>query len=285
LVSEKEVKLDGIVKAGMDKPQYGGSGFGSQGAIAVQKDPISHGIVHDGLDRPAFGGSGFAASAALDPDKEVKLDGIVKAGMDRPQYGGAGFGAAGSIAVAKDPISHGIVHDGLDRPQYGGAGFAATGSIAVEKERVSHGIIRGDAKVNDGPIDAGSDGIHAHIAQRQAASFDPAKESKARAWLESVLDEKIDEPSFQEALKSGERLCKALNRVYPNSVRNINASKTAFKQIENIGNYVKSWKILGLNKSLAFETSDLYEGRNMTIVVDNVYELATVGARKGIGAL
>jgi len=278
--------LDGIVKAGMDRPQYGGAGFASQGAIAVQKDPISHGIVHDGLDRPAFGGSGFAASAALSPDKEAKLDGIVKAGMDRPQYGGAGFGAQGSIAVAKDPIGHGIVKEGLDRPQYGGAGFAAQGSIAVEKERVSHGIIRGDAKINDGPIDAGSDAIHDHIRARQVAQFDPAKESKARAWLESILEEgKFQEDNLQDALKSGERLCKALNKVYPNSVRNINASKTAFKQIENIGNYVKAWKNLGLNKSLAFDTADLYEGRNMTLVVDNIHELATVGVRKGLGSL
>jgi len=48
---------------------------------------------------------------------------------------------------------------------------------------------------------------------------------------------------------------------------------------------VKAWKENDLNKSLAFETQDLYENRNPTIVVDNVYELARVGAQKGIAAI
>jgi len=270
-------RLDAIVKAGADKPQYGGSGFGSSGSIAVERDAVGHGIVKAG-DKPQYGGAGFGASGSIAVEKDAIGHGIVKAG-DKPQYGGAGFGASGSIAVAQDGVGHGIVK-GVDKPQYGGAGFAASGSLPVDHARPQHGIIRADAKVHDGPADASSDEIKAGIAARQAAHFDPERERKARAWLERLLGVSFPEEKLVEVLKSGVHLCHALNKVYPNSVRSINSSAIAFKQRENIGNYVKAWGTLGLNKSLAFETEDLFEGRNMTIVVDNVYELARVGIQR-----
>jgi len=157
--------------------------------------------------------------------------------------------------------------------------------LPVDHQKPSHGIIRGDAKVKEGPADHASDEMAAGIAARQAASLDPERERKARAWLERALETKLEEPSLMEALKSGVILCKALNKVYPGSVRSIHESKTAFKQIENIGNYLKAWTTLGLNKSLVFETQDLYENRNPTIVVENVYELARVGSQKGIASM
>jgi hypothetical protein len=226
----------------------------------------------------------IGSMGSLYTEKDKPLDAIVKAGMDKPQYGGSGFGSSGSIAVEKEKVGHGIVKEGLDRPQYGGAGFAASGSIAVEKEKVSHGIIRGDAKIKEGPADASSDGIAEQIKQKQDAKYNSSRADRVKAWLEEVLGERFEEPTLQEALKSGIRICKALNKVYPDSVRTINDSKVAFKQIENIGNYLKAYKNLGFNKSLAFETPNLYEGTNMTQVVDNLHQLALAGGRKGVGS-
>jgi hypothetical protein len=219
---------------------------------------------------------------SLKTDKEKKLDQIVKEGMDKPQYGGSGFGSSGSIAVEKEKTSHGIVKEGVDRPLYGGSGFGSSGSIAVEKERVSHGIIRGDQRIKEGPPDASSDEIKEQIKQKQAAKLDQSREARVRLWLETVLEEKFEEPTLQEALKNGIRICKALNKVYPGSIRQINEQKLAFPQRENIGNYVKACKILGFNKSLLFETNDLFEGTNMTQVVDNLHQLALHGARKNV---
>jgi hypothetical protein len=221
---------------------------------------------------------------SLQTEKEAKLDQIVKAGMDKPQYGGSGFGSSGSIAVEKEKTSHGIIKEGVDRPQYGGSGFGSSGSIAVEKEKVSHGIIRGDAKIKEGPPDASSDEIKEQIKQKQAAKLDNNRATKVQTWLETVLEEKFEEPTLKEALKNGVRICKALNKVYPASIRTINEQKLAFPQRENIGNYVKACKILGFNKSLLFETNDLFEGTNMTQVVDNLHQLALHGARKGVGS-
>jgi len=227
-----------------------GQPIGSMGSVYVPQEKVGHGIVHEGLDKP--------------------------------QYGGSGFASMGSIAVEKEKVSHGIVHEGLDKPQYGGSGFASMGSIAVEKEKVSHGIIRGDQPVNNGPIDSSSDAMGAEIKARNEAKLDPKRVEKVRAWLSSVAGEDIGE-DLQAALKSGVILCKTLNAVYPKSVAKINDSKVAFMQIENIGNYLKACGILGFNKSLIFETADLFENRNFTIVIDNLYELGKIGTRKSIG--
>jgi len=281
LVTEKEARLDAIVKGG-DKPQYGGAGFGASGSIAVAQDPIGHGIVKS-EEKPQYGGSGFGSSGSIAVEMDPIGHGIVKSGQ-APQYGGAGFGASGSIAVAMDPIGHGIVKSG-DKPQYGGPGFASMGSLPVDHQKPQHGIIRGDARVKEGPADAGSDQIADQIAARQAAHLDPERERKARAWIEAVLETKFEEATLAEALKSGVRLCQALNKVYPGSVRKINDSKIAYMQIENIGNYIKACQTLGFNKSLLFETADLFESKNLTIVVDNLYELARMGSRKGLSSL
>jgi len=280
LVPEREARLDAIIKGGGEKPQYGGSGFGASGSIAVEMDPIGHGIVKSD-QKPQYQGAGFGASGSIAVEMDPIGHGIVKSGA-APQYGGAGFGASGSIAVEMDPIGHGIVKSG-DKPQYGGPGFASMGSLPVDHAKPGHGIIRGGAVAKEGPADAGSDEMGAHIAARQAAHHDPERERKARAWLEFAVDAKFEEATLAEALHSGQRLCLALNRVYPGSVRAISDSKIAFKQMENIGNYLKACANLGINKSLIFETADLYESRNMTIVVDNVYELARLAAQKDIG--
>jgi hypothetical protein len=215
--------------------------------------------------------------------KDVAQDGIVKS-AEKPQYGGSGFASTGSIHHEKEPVSHGIVRTEA-KAQYQGATFLTQGSLHHDKEPVQHGIIRGGAKASDGPIDAGSGEIDAAIQLRQQSKRDATTEAKVRAWLAAVLEEKFDDSTpIEELLKSGERICQALNKVYPNAVRSINKSTVAFKQLENIGNYAKACQNLGINKSLIFETADLAESRNLTLVIDNLYHVAQAGARKGIGA-
>lgn len=154
------------------------------------------------------------------------------------------------------------------------------GSLQTEKELVTHGIIAPGTKIKEGPTDAFSDTVHEHIQKRIETKFDKPREQKARAWLEELLGEKFEEETFQDALKSGIRLCNALNKVYPQSVPKVNLTGPVFVQRENIGNYVKACGRLGFNKSNLFETTDLYDGKNLTKVVENVYELAHFGSRK-----
>jgi len=274
---EKEKTQHGIIKS-EDKAQHGGSGFASTGSIQVEKEKTGHGIVKS-EEKAEHQGSGFASTGSIQVEKEKTGHGIVKSD-DRSQHQGSGFASTGSIQVEKEKTSHGIVRS-EEKAQHQGAGFATMGSLQTEKELVTHGIIAPGTKIKEGPIDFSNDSVQEHINKRIETKLDRNREQKARAWLEEVLGEKFEEESFQDALKTGVRLCQALNKVYPQSVPKINPSTgPVFNQRENIGNYVKACGRLGFNKSNLFETTDLYDGKNLTKVIENVFELAHFGSRK-----
>jgi len=273
---EKEKTGHGIVKS-EDTAQHQGTGFAATGSIQIEKEKTGHGIVKS-EDKAQHGGTGFAATGSIQIEKEKTGHGIVKS-EDKAQHQGTGFAATGSIQVEKEKTSHGIVRS-EEKAQHQGAGFATMGSLQTEKELVTHGIIAPGTKIKEGPTDAFSDSVHEHIQKRLETKHDHSREAKARAWLESLLGETFQEETFQEALKNGVRLCNALNLVYPQSIPKVNKGSVDFQKIENVGNYVKACGRLGFNKSNLFETNDLWDGKNLPKVVENVYELAHFGSRK-----
>jgi len=281
---EKEKTQHGIIKS-EDKAQHGGTGFAASGSIQIEKEKTGHGIVKS-EDKAQHQGSGFASSGSISIEKEKTTHGIVMS-EEKAQHGGSGFASTGSISVEKEKTSHGIVRS-EEKAQHQGAGFATMGSLQTEKELVTHGIIAPGTKIKDGPIDASSDTVQEHIAKRIETKLDKPREEKCKVWLAAVLGESFGEQSLQEILKDGSRLCVALNKVFEKSVPKIHTPQEGktlkqFNEIENIGNYVKSCGRLGFNKSNLFDSLDLYEGRNMAKVVENVYELANFGSRGGRG--
>jgi hypothetical protein len=276
LYVEKDPIGHGIIKT-TEKPQYQGSGFGTTGSNFIEKKKTSHGIVRS-EEKAQHQGSAFATMGSIAVEKEKTGHGIVKS-EERAQHQGAGFATMGSISVEKEKTGHGIVRS-EEKAQHQGAGFATMGSIATEKEVVTHGIIAPGAKIKEGPADVSSDSIKEGIKVRQETKYDPVRAEKAKKWLEEVLKETFSEENLQEALKSGVRLCNALNLVYPGSIPKINTKDTTYMQRENLDKYVKACGRLGFNKSLLFDVPDLYDGQNMTKVVENIYELAHFGSRK-----
>ncbi|XP_038068193.1 calponin-3-like isoform X2 [Patiria miniata] len=75
-------------------------------------------------------------------------------------------------------------------------------------------------------------GMTAELADKKAGKYDPVAEQEAREWIEAVVGEPIQD-NFQEGLKDGIILCKLANKLQPGSVRRINESKMAFKQVVN----------------------------------------------------
>jgi hypothetical protein len=260
-----------------EKAQHQGAGFATMGSISVEKEKTGHGIVKS-EDRAQHQGAGFATMGSISVEKEKTGHGIVKS-EEKAQHQGAGFATMGSISVEKEKTGHGIVKS-EERAQHQGAGFATMGSLATEKEVVTHGIIAPGAKIKEGPADVSSDAMIEGIKVRQETKYDSSRADKAKKWLEDVLKETFSEETLQEALKSGIRLCNALNLVYPGSIPKINTKDTVYMQRENLDKYVKACGRLGFNKSLLFDVPDLYDGKNMTKVVENIYELAHFGSRK-----
>ncbi|EDQ90254.1 uncharacterized protein MONBRDRAFT_3432, partial [Monosiga brevicollis MX1] len=71
---------------------------------------------------------------------------------------------------------------------------------------------------------------------------------------------------FQEALKDGTTLCALANAIQPGAIAKVNKSSLAFKQMENINQFVDFARSKGVRSDDLFQTVDLYEGSNMVQV-------------------
>ena len=78
---------------------------------------------------------------------------------------------------------------------------------------------------------------------------------------------------MQNVLKDGVVLCHLANAIKPGSVKKINAGSMAFKQMENIGNFLTFCESVQCNKSDLFQTVDLYEGTNISQVINGIFAL------------
>lgn len=64
-----------------------------------------------------------------------------------------------------------------------------------------------------------------------------------------------------------------INALHPGAVKKINTMKAPFKQRENIEMYLKGCEAYGLKTQDLFQVNDLYEHKNVYMVVDNIFAL------------
>jgi hypothetical protein len=102
------------------------------------------------------------------------------------------------------------------------------------------------------------------------------EEAAVMVWIEKVTGERFGQSPFGDTLKDGVILCRLVNCLYAGSIPEgtISTSKMAFKQMENIKAFLEAARGLGVNNSDCFDTSDLFEQRNLAIVAHCVYCLA-----------
>ncbi|GAM18668.1 hypothetical protein SAMD00019534_018430 [Acytostelium subglobosum LB1] len=116
--------------------------------------------------------------------------------------------------------------------------------------------------------------LNLDINTKEAFKYSPELEKNAQLWIEELVGEKFPFPSFRTSLKDGVLLCKAINKLKPGTVTYINTGMSSFKQMENIANYLNGCRSLGLKPSDLFNTSDLYEEKNINLVISNIHVLA-----------
>ena len=80
--------------------------------------------------------------------------------------------------------------------------------------------------------------------------------------------------AFGEWLKDGRVLCALANAIRPGSVRRVNESKMPFKQMENIKAFLTAARALGCQDYEVFETVDLFELKDLGLVVRTIFALA-----------
>jgi len=113
------------------------------------------------------------------------------------------------------------------------------------------------------------------LAERMAkmeAKYNPELEKEIRGWIEGKTGEKLGD-DFHGALRDGTVLCKLANAIQPNAVKKVNSSALAFKQMENINNFLEFARNKGVKPNDLFQTVDLYEAANMTQVLQTLDNL------------
>lgn len=117
-------------------------------------------------------------------------------------------------------------------------------------------------------------GLDAELARKREAGYDHRAEDEVRAWIEAITQEPCEGP-FGESLRNGVLLCKLVNCISPGSVKKINESRMPFKQMENISNFLKACRTLGVAEHSLFETVDLFENKDLGLVVRCVFALGS----------
>ena len=126
-------------------------------------------------------------------------------------------------------------------------------------------------------------GMTAELANKKNAKFDPDLATEAFQWIADVLEDggysedaaKLgpvnSQKDVQNPLKDGVILCNLINTIQPGSVKKINTGKMAFKQMENIGNFLSACEAIGCSKLDLFQTVDLFEANNIPQVVNGIF--------------
>merc|ERR1712168_1110571 len=121
-------------------------------------------------------------------------------------------------------------------------------------------------------------GLSRECAMKSQAKFSPERAKECVDWIEEVIGSKLemevkDQVDFGTVLKDGSVLCQLINAISPGSVKKINTMKAPFKQRENIEMFLKGCEAYGVKAQDLFQVNDLYENKNLYMIVDNLFLL------------
>jgi len=114
-------------------------------------------------------------------------------------------------------------------------------------------------------------GLAAEMQSKVNAKYSEEDAQRVLEWIASYVGEDFDTSgtmaNFHEQLKDGQRLCKLINALKPNTIKRVNTSKLVFKCMENIESFNKACKDMGVPEMETFQAVDLTEKVNLHQVV------------------
>lgn len=133
-------------------------------------------------------------------------------------------------------------------------------------------------------------GFAAEAHTKILEKYDPEMGSQVLQWIAGITGQSIDtdgaHENFTAVLKDGTLLCNLANVLQPGSIKKINTSAMAFKQMENIQNFLQFVEnVVGVPKHESFNTVDLYEGQDPNSVLVCLSSLARKADKFGKPAL
>eukprot|EP00397_Hematodinium_sp_SG-2012_P000354 GEMP01000354.1.p1 GENE.GEMP01000354.1~~GEMP01000354.1.p1 ORF type:complete len:1705 (+),score=411.12 GEMP01000354.1:160-5274(+) len=118
-----------------------------------------------------------------------------------------------------------------------------------------------------------------------SGSVDAALEAEAQAFVEKIL--KVERPSdvtLVEWLRDGIALGHVANVFRPGTVKNLAASRLAYRKVEYVRGFLNVCRDMGVATADLFDTVDLVEGKDMRKVCRCISELGILVAHKGSAA-
>uniref|UniRef100_A0A1I7ZM55 Calponin-homology (CH) domain-containing protein n=1 Tax=Steinernema glaseri TaxID=37863 RepID=A0A1I7ZM55_9BILA len=120
-------------------------------------------------------------------------------------------------------------------------------------------------------------GFALEAQQKVHSKYDEGLANQLLTWIAHITEEMMDTTgsveNFVQLLKDGTLLCKLANALSPGSVKKVNQSKMAFKQMENISFFLQ-FAEKHVTKSELFQTVDLYEEQDPNAVLICLSSLA-----------
>lgn len=140
---------------------------------------------------------------------------------------------------------------------------------------------------NRGP----SYGLSREVQQKIEKQYDADLEQILIQWITTQCRNDVGRPqpgreNFQNWLKDGTVLCELINSLYPEGqapVKKIQASTMAFRQMEQISQFLQAAERYGINTTDIFQTVDLWEGKNMACVQRTLMNLGGLAVARDDG--
>ncbi|XP_051538211.1 transgelin-3-like [Myxocyprinus asiaticus] len=139
---------------------------------------------------------------------------------------------------------------------------------------------------NKGP----SYGLSREVQSKIDKKYDPELEERLVQWIIAQCGDSVGKPQpgkqgFQQWLKDGCILCELINSLYKDSkpVKKIASSGMAFKQMEQISQFLGAAERYGVTKSDMFQTVDLWEGKDLAAVQMTLMCLGSLAVTKSDG--
>ncbi|XP_046891367.1 transgelin isoform X2 [Hypomesus transpacificus] len=139
---------------------------------------------------------------------------------------------------------------------------------------------------NKGP----SYGMSRQVQDKIDKKYDPELEVMLVEWIVAQCGSGVARPEegklgFQAWLKDGCVLCELINSLYDGDkpVKKIQSSPMAFKQMEQISQFLSSAERYGVTKTDMFQTVDLWEGKDLAAVQRTLMALGSLAVTKEDG--
>ena len=115
------------------------------------------------------------------------------------------------------------------------------------------------------------------MCPQYAGKRDANAEKEALQWIAAVTGESIAaNADFEKVLKDGVLICKLMNKLSPNSIKQINTKGSNFQLMENHARFQEAAKKYGLPDDEVFQTVDLFEARNIPQVTKCIHALGRI---------